>query len=764
MLFKRKIVERYVIGAILPYLGLSLLLLTAALLAHQATRFAEVLGTARSPLDLAFEVLVHIIPNILVFTIPTATLFGTIIGFSQMSSDSELIAMHAAGVGRLRIVIPVLLLGCLMSLGTFYISFFIAPESAQKLRRIASTAALRKLESPVEPRTFYTETPGKVLYVREGDLESGEWGRVFIYWKEQGDAVRLVTARSGRIDSTGEQVELVLSDAEVISLPGLSSQLYKEDQPITVESSSTLRMRDERLDEGRKALLKRIDSREKNPDDLSWSELSAQIKAQSDPQALLQMMTLYHRRLAVCFAPFVFSLFGAGLGVKTKRGGRGLGILISIITLLLYYLLTMGGGNMVRSGLLPLFIGAWLANLLMLSFGILLLVGSGFLPSLRIIRGRNKDKRLGRRRESALYRTRIRWGLMDRLVLRSLCWSFSLAFLLLLTVFIVFTLFDLLRFVNADRANWGLIARYLFFVLPYAGNALAPMGLLVGVLTTYALMARRSETVAWWASGQSAFRLIVPGVSFALFVGACMWLLQEEVLPQANRIQNALRGQIRGGAQAESSMGRQWLATTDMRRIYAYTFEAKREELLEPVLFEFDGAGVELQRIVIGERGRLAGGGGIEIQKASEVRLGAGIQSSFAEKLTTTDEFALLKPQLNRPDEKSFKQLSEDLKRAAGQGDASARMLAVSLERKRSEPFSPLVLALSGIPLALLFGKRSAVAALSVAVLVGMVFWAATSGAFYMGVRGLLPVAFAAWAPLTIFAALGFYLLARTDT
>jgi lipopolysaccharide export LptBFGC system permease protein LptF len=88
----------------------------------------------------------------------------------------------------------------------------------------------------------------------------------------------------------------------------------------------------------------------------------------------------------------------------------------------------------------------------------------------------------------------------------------------------------------------------------------------------------------------------------------------------------------------------------------------------------------------------------------------------------------------------------------------------VALQRKYADPFGVIVMALVGIPLALAFGRRSAIAALSSAVAVGLAFWGVTSGSQQMGVYGFLPPAVAAWAPVVIFGATGTYLLARSRT
>ncbi len=88
----------------------------------------------------------------------------------------------------------------------------------------------------------------------------------------------------------------------------------------------------------------------------------------------------------------------------------------------------------------------------------------------------------------------------------------------------------------------------------------------------------------------------------------------------------------------------------------------------------------------------------------------------------------------------------------------------VALQRRKSDPLMPLVMCLLGIPLALAFGRRSAVSALASAVGTGLLFWGIIGGFQQLGIYALLPAAMAAWSPPLIFFALGTYLMARART
>src|ERR1044072_8452437 len=195
--------DRYTLAAVLPYLALALLVLSAILLIQQTTKFAEVLGSSSAPMRLAAQVTFNLLPNILVFTLPMSVLVGVATGFGQLGHDSELTAIQAAGVGTYRVILPPFLLGILFTLLTLYVGFWGARAAAKNLRDIGLQIAFYKLESPVDPRSFYTGMQGKVIYVREGDKETGQWGRIFMHWQEPGGQGRLVTARKARPRKAG---------------------------------------------------------------------------------------------------------------------------------------------------------------------------------------------------------------------------------------------------------------------------------------------------------------------------------------------------------------------------------------------------------------------------------------------------------------------------------------------------------------------------------------------------------------------------------
>src|SRR5437016_1575099 len=260
---QRRLIERYILRTIFPYGVAALLLLTAILFVQQTGRYFETIFPGIMPAEFVYGLALALLPTVLIFTIPMAVLCGTIIGFGRMSGDSELVVMRAAGVSTWRTLWPALLVGLIATLAAGYLNLREAPRAQEQLRSVALRSALYKLDSPVEPRTFTGDIPGYVIYVRDGDKSHGQWGRVFIQSQEADRSTLLITARSGRIDSSEEKSELVLQDAMKTTLPAPDQR----NQSYVVERIAQLRID---INTGRSSLLAKLHKPESNPDEMGW--------------------------------------------------------------------------------------------------------------------------------------------------------------------------------------------------------------------------------------------------------------------------------------------------------------------------------------------------------------------------------------------------------------------------------------------------------------------------------------------------------------
>jgi lipopolysaccharide export system permease protein len=81
----------------------------------------------------------------------------------------------------------------------------------------------------------------------------------------------------------------------------------------------------------------------------------------------------WHKILASSAACVIMFLIGAPLGAIIKKGGLGVPVLVSIFFFIIFYLLSITGEKWAKQGLVPVTVGVWTANMVLLPVGLLFL-------------------------------------------------------------------------------------------------------------------------------------------------------------------------------------------------------------------------------------------------------------------------------------------------------------------------------------------------------------------------------------------------------
>lgn len=554
----------YLLRSVGPYFLFSWVLLSTILFVQQAGRFADIFFSANIPSVLVWQLAIALIPNVIAFTCPMAVLVGVIIGLSKMQGDSELVAIRAAGVGNLHIALPIAALGVCLSVFAFLINLYGVPLAASIVRTVALQTAIYKLESPIEPGVFNTEIAGYTAYVKDGDIQTGTWKNIFIHTENpKTGEVRLITSSDGRIDSSGEKSELVLSNA-------VSSTFSKTDkgEKFVSEKLGAIRFA---IQTKRGDLIEKLGNRELSVDELGLAELANYAGRKEGPERI-EASIVAQRRLLLSVSPLLFCLLGTVLVLRFNRGGRGFGIFLALVSLITFYLLGFLGEQLARTGTVPVFAG------LLLPVGSVILAIVWFSTGAKLdffgravqgIRERMPAMSVGSghtERRNILYD--LTTGLRDFDLLYDLLKYYALTLAFLAAVFVIFTAFELWKFAGTTEGGLLLLAKYLFFLLPFVYISLAPSAAMIATLATYVIKSRQNEIVTWLSAGQSVYRLLVPCFVLMCFLGSVNWLFQDQLAPVANRYQDQLRNQLRSRGKLTGIDGKLWVAND--KRIYSF--------------------------------------------------------------------------------------------------------------------------------------------------------------------------------------------------
>ena len=415
-----RLIDRYLIREIVPYLLLSLLLLTAIIFAHEASRFSELLVVASRnglPMQTLWRVMAALVPGILVFTLPISLLMGTLVGLGRLSGDSEIVALGASGISRLRMLMPVIALAVVVSAAMLHITFNLLPRSVHQLTNLKANQSLifQGLNAEIKPRVFEESIPQKVLYIEDIDRARNIWHNVFLV--DLGDdpsEMKIVTASSGslRQGERSEMPELYLehgtwhqtstnkSSAQdqtdsngARSADSRANAAADNPSPASTQAAdSTPPDKDKKKNRnqgpyasgsfGEMTLGIEVSNENKNEatgidqepsqvEEMQWSQLLNYTPPESDR---LEWRAEIHKRLALPTACLVFALLGVGFGISNVRTGRSFGLLLGLAFTICYYLLALSGQHAAVSGKLPVWLGVWLANITLAALGVVVIL------------------------------------------------------------------------------------------------------------------------------------------------------------------------------------------------------------------------------------------------------------------------------------------------------------------------------------------------------------------------------------------------------
>ena len=109
------------------------------------------------------------------------------------------------------------------------------------------------------------------------------------------------------------------------------------------------------------------------------------------------------------------------------------------------------------------------------------------------------------------------------------------------------------------EATLGVVARYFYFQTPQLVFYGIPMSVLVATLVTTAVMTKNSELIVMRACGVSLYRTAVPLVIFGALAAGALFLIQEQLLPMANREADRLNRIIRGYPPPIAPFNQRWI-------------------------------------------------------------------------------------------------------------------------------------------------------------------------------------------------------------
>jgi len=157
------------------------------------------------------------IPWMLILALPMGILFGSLMAFGNMSAAHEITIIKASKTSLLRMMVPVLIFGIILTGFVFWFNDYILPESNHQSKVLLNDIRKAKPTFALESGQFSQDIAGYKILSRQLDSITGVMKGVTIYNSERLNQQNVISADFGEISMTPDMSKLyiVLKNGEL---------------------------------------------------------------------------------------------------------------------------------------------------------------------------------------------------------------------------------------------------------------------------------------------------------------------------------------------------------------------------------------------------------------------------------------------------------------------------------------------------------------------------------------------------------------------
>jgi lipopolysaccharide export system permease protein len=295
-----------------------------------------------------------LMPSIIIKTFPMAILLAGLLGFGRLSSDSEIVAMRAAGVSILRLMYPVTMFALGIAFVSFLLNELVVPPAT--LRGIAlqnQIAREVKTAGDQQMAASQTDESGNRILIVASDfsLAARQMTQVTItaYNKAGTPSFFLYAPLLRYTDQSDWEI---IGGARLLSYDGafladLDGRVWPDQVPHLSLSPQDL-----------------LSQRLKAMDAFGMVEMRRHIEeVRDDPQVTKKQIANleygFWNKVALPLAALVYALLGAPLGIRTVRTGAATGFAVSVAIIFAYITLANLMNVYAMGGAIPPYVASF---------------------------------------------------------------------------------------------------------------------------------------------------------------------------------------------------------------------------------------------------------------------------------------------------------------------------------------------------------------------------------------------------------------------
>jgi len=303
------------------------------------------------PVLMAIEGVILSVPGIMYYTLPMSTLLAVLMGIGRLSGESEIVALFAGGVSLYRIALPILGLGLVVSGFSLVLDEIVTPRANVRISELEKTALK---QTPVSEKPFTVEDPGtsSVINVRGGmDMDNAILRDVTITQYVKNQPVLFVYAARAQwagINNPALKYRWKLYDGRAYAVD------LKDPRSIAITTFTKGQSREVMIQKTRDDLAL---YRNLKAELMTFSQLSKMVgilkeHPDRDISQIRDLEVWKWNKLSVPLSCLVFALLAAPLGIRPHRSSSSVGLGLSILVILIFYVAGRYTWNLALNGTL----------------------------------------------------------------------------------------------------------------------------------------------------------------------------------------------------------------------------------------------------------------------------------------------------------------------------------------------------------------------------------------------------------------------------
>jgi lipopolysaccharide export system permease protein len=306
---------------------LSTLLVTVAvftfilLLGNVLHDVLDLLASPNTTIGLFFKALALLIPFVLSFSLPIASLTATLLVFGRFSAEQELTAARAGGISLVALVSPVLGLSVGFALLCAVFNCQLGPAARIGFKRLRDSL-VRSSSTTIIGEGRYIDLGDVTLYAHR--VKGDHLEDVKVFMATNGICTLSIAAEAGEVqrDTSGSPSTLLLKSFQgAILMDNVWQGTAGDEYSVAIPAYRSSANDPPELAE------------------MTWMQLSAERKKRL-AEGLLDVTPVkvhMHRQVAFSFACIGFTLIGVPLGIRAHRRETNIGVAMALLLMLVYY-------------------------------------------------------------------------------------------------------------------------------------------------------------------------------------------------------------------------------------------------------------------------------------------------------------------------------------------------------------------------------------------------------------------------------------------